>query len=245
MIGQVVTFDGHRLNDLFFVGEVAAGLPEWSPTVVDRSGNGATVTGTRTGTAQVSVRLVAKPVAGKHPRESIAKLLAWLDVDGPKWLTLSDDDGLKRLVIPTGSPTVDDTEYNDNIVVAFEQVEPCLFGASRSASLASASSASLTVGGTHPTRPTITAAAAIRDSTTGLWGVSFDNDAYVLRVPLPTALQTAVSIDCDSRAVLVDGEVSNITLESDWPELAAGTHTVAMDLGTGAASLAWVERWHR
>jgi hypothetical protein len=74
-----------------------------------------------------------------------------------------------------------------------------------------------------------------------MWSLTFDEGDYV-RLKLPTALATTVSIDCKERRVLVGGEVSMLTLESDWPRLAAGTHTVRMDLGTGAATISIRER---
>ena len=33
-----------------------------------------------------------------------------------------------------------------------------------------------------------------------------------------------------------------ITLDSDWPVLSPGPHTVRMDEGTGTATLTWQER---
>lgn len=244
MIGEIVTFDGHRLNDLFYVGRIERGHAGFEPTLVDNMGDGSTVTGVRLGTATVTVLLAAKDVAGRTTRETVSRLLSWLDVDTPRWLTLSGDDGLRRLVVPEGEPTPYDVDREDGVTIAFTQVDPSLYGSSSAATVPSAGSVTFTVGGDYPTRPTITATAAVRNATTGTWELVFDGDTKVA-VTLADALQTPVSIDCGTRAVTVDGEVAMITLDSDWPELAAGQHTVAMTRGTGAATVAWTERWHR
>lgn len=244
MIGEIVVFDGHRLNDRFYVGRIERGYADYVPSLADTTGDGSVVTGMQVGTSTVSVLLVAKDEPGRSTRETISNLLSWLDVDGPRWLELSGDDGLRRLVVPSGAPVPYDVDREDGLTVTFEQVDPALHGARRTATVPSAGSATITVGGDYPALPTITAQAAVRNATSGTWALAFDGD-LVVEVELPDALQTAITVDCAARTVTVDGEVAMITLESDWPTLAAGPHTVAMTRGTGAAALAWTERWHR
>lgn len=160
-----------------------------------------------------------------------------------KRLHLPDEDGRWRwavasLVGDVTTPIVDSPEFD----VEFTCCEPFSHGAVRSVTVPSGGSATFLVGGTYPTRPAVAAESAVRDPTTGLWGLRLD-DARTLHVPVPVATASAVSVDCASRVVRVDGATSMVTLASDWWELAPGSHAVAMTQGTGAATVTWEERW--
>jgi len=245
MRGEVITFDGHRMNDLFYVGQVSVGLPEFEPSYEDRSiGNGVMLKGTRMGTVSVSVRLVAKPRVGHDAREALSALVSWLDVDGAKRLSLSGDGGLWRLAVPEGAPSVEDARWNDIVTVRFLQVDPLLYGTERSVTVPSGGTAGIVTGGDAPTSPTISASGAVRASESGVWGVRLDEGDF-LHVALPTASESAVSIDCGRRTCSVDGATTLPTLDSDWWEMRPGAHTIRNDVGTGACTLTWVERWHR
>lgn len=244
MAGQTVTFDGNTLNDLFFVGTVSVELPEFAPELVDLKGNGSAVLGTRMGGPSISIRLVAKPARGRRRERSVSTLLSWLDVDGPRWLTLSRDGGLRRWCVPMGAPTNEDADWNDSIVVTFRQVDPALFGATRTATIPSAGTVTVDVGGDYPTEPTIAATSAVRRASDQLWGVTLDN-ADSLLVKVDTPLASAITIDCGARTCVVGTTKCVPTLESDWWALTPGEHTLTAGAGTGAATVTWVERWHR
>ena len=245
MRGQTVTFDGHRLNDRFFVGEVSVGLPEFAPDAEDYPArDGARIKGMRLGTLSVDVQLVAKPVRGEAARAAISDLLTWLDVGGPRRLSLSSDGGLWRLCVPSGAPQVLDDEWGDRVSVSFLQPEPALFGTEREVTVPSGGSVSFVVGGDYPTRPTIYGDEAVRDASSRQWGVRLDDGGF-LRACLPTGAASAVEMDCDGRTCTVAGATTAPTLESDWLTLAPGEHTLQMDVGTGAARVTWHERWHR
>ena len=243
--GQVITFDGHILNDLFYTGEVEVGLPSFQPDVVQRVGaHGSIMRSTRMEGPSIVVPLVVKPRRGHEPREAISALLSWLDVDGPKALTLSDDDGLVRMVVPDGTPDVGDHRFGDRLTIEFTQLDPWLYGESKSATVPSGGSVAISVGGDFATPPTVSASAAIRNSSSLLWGVRLDNADY-LRVKLPTSSATAVSMNCGARTCTVGGDHVAPTLQSDWLSLSPGQHVIRNDVGSGAATVAWVERWHR
>lgn len=245
MTGQVITFDGHRLNDRFFVGEVGVGLPEYVPDMEDRAvGDGSLVRGMRLGGVEVTVALVAKPVHGESAREALSDLCAWLDVDGPRKLSLSDDHGLWRLAVPSGAPQVQDTAWNDKVTVTFAQPDPILYGIRREVTVPGGGSLSFVVGGDYPTRPTISSDAATRDGTTLQWGVRLD-DGDVMRVKVPVGSTSSVAMDCDARTCSVNGATTIPTVNSDWFELKPGTHGIRNDMGGGACVVSWYERWHR
>jgi hypothetical protein len=73
--------------------------------------------------------------------------------------------------------------------------------------------------------------------------VRFDDGDY-LRVAIPTSSATPVEIDCESRVARVGGNVSMVTMDSDWPMLSPGRHVARNDVGTGSATLTWEERWY-
>lgn len=245
MRGQTIVFDGHRINDLFYVGEVAVGLPEFRVEYDDSLiGDGSRFLGKHLGTVQIDMQLVSKPVWGAAPRESLSALMSWLDVDEPKVLALSSDRGLWRLCVPIGTPQVLDNEWDDRIAISFLQLDPILYGSRREVTVPSGSSVAFHVGGDYPTMPTISASAAVRDSTTLQWGVRLDN-ADVMRVTVPVETASTVAIDCGKRTCSVNGATTIPTLASDWFELKPGAHTLQNDQGTGACVVSWHERWHR
>lgn len=49
--------------------------------------------------------------------------------------------------------------------------------------------------------------------------------------------------DSATRTVTFGGESTIPTLDSDWPVLEPGTHTVSNTSGSGASTVTWIERW--
>lgn len=245
MIGQTVIFDGHRLNDRFYVGEASVGLPEFAPRTEDREiTDGARVRGMRLGCPEIAIQLVAKPVRGETAREALSDLCAWLHVDGPRQLSLSADRGLWRMCVPTGAPQIGDASWNDRVTVTFLQTEPALYGERRSVNVPSGGTVAFVVGGGYPTKPTISSDAAMRDSSTQQWGLRLD-DGDVMRVKVPVSTASSVAMDCAERTCSVNGETTIPTLQSDWFEFEPGEHTIHNDQGGGACVVSWYERWHR
>lgn len=102
--------------------------------------------------------------------------------------------------------------------------------------------ATFEVTGTVAPHLVITCPNAVRDPSSNVWGLTFD-DSAVVQVRIPTSAASSVSIDCADRVVKVAGATSMITLSSDWPKLSRGTHTVRMSQGTGDATITMTERW--
>jgi hypothetical protein len=246
MRSNEVFFDGHRLNDLFGIGIIDAQPPSFEPNLLSRP-RGSMLRGRRYGDGSISVALVAKRGRGRSVECSTGELLSWLDVDGARMLTLPSDDGRRRLVVPTGV-SVDDPEWGDRLTVSFEQVDPYLYGETRTATMSSsATSVTLSVGGTAPTRPTVTCQMAYgAPSSLRVWQLT-DEDGDKVALVLPDGSTHAVTIDCAARSAAIDGAPTTITLESDWLELAPGEHTLRRTVGQVGSStrISWVERWHR
>jgi len=243
--GQTITFDGHRLNDRFFVGEVNVGLPDFIPNLEERAtGNGSMMRGMRIGTVDITIALVTKPVRGESPREALSDLCAWMDVDEPKRLALSSDRGLWRMAVPSGAPQIGDTEWEDKVTVTFTQLDPILYGIKREVIVPSGGTLQFAVGGDYPTKPTISSDAAVRNGTTFQWGVRLD-DGDLMRVAVPVSATSTVRMDCAARTCQVNGATTIPTINSDWFELKPGTHSIRNDMGTGVCTVSWFERWHR
>ena len=97
------------------------------------------------------------------------------------------------------------------------------------------------VEGSAPAAIEIATDAAVRNSTSEVWGLRFD-DVDVVHVGIPVSTASSVSIDCDERTATVNGATAMVTLDSDWPILKPGIHTARVDQGTGSATVTWQER---
>lgn len=240
-----ITLAGHVLNDYFSITDLSRPMPPSRIDVLDVPGrHGSVLRGRTMGPRKVSFRLWAHTSHHSDMYEAMALLMSWLygSDDGELALTFSDEGGRARLVVPDGELPYDEYEERGSVLLTFTQPDPiCDVGEPKTASLSSGGTKTITVGGTYPVKLFIAATAAKRVSSTQTWGVVIDNDTY-LHVHLDDANTHAVSIDCANREVTVDGATAMITLDSDWPELWPGSHTVEMDDGTGAATLTWQER---
>ena len=125
--------------------------------------------------------------------------------------------------------------------LSFQANDPCRYGEVRSITVPSGGSATFRVDGNIPAIASITASAAVRSSGSTVWGVRFDEGDFV-HIATGSSSARKVEINGATRSAKVAGAVSMITLDSNWPSLAPGNHTVRMDEGTGAATLTWQER---
>ena len=143
------------------------------------------------------------------------------------------------------SITEGDREYGGSgigyLELSFVASDPWRTGVSREVTVPSGGSVTFHVGGTKPASVLLSSDAATRNQASLVWGVRFDENDF-LHVATGSGSSVSVSIDSRTRRVSVSGATSMVTLDSDWPELAPGTHVARMDEGTGAATLAWTER---
>lgn len=239
-----ITLASHVLNDYFSITDLSRPLPPSRLDVLDVPGrHGSVVRGRTMGPRTISLRLWAHMRDHSAMYEDMALLASWLyGSTNELTLTLSDENGRIRKVVPDGDLPYDEYMERGNVLLTLTQPDPvCDIGAARTASLSSGGTQSITIGGTHPAKLSISASAAKRNATAHVWSITFDSGDHV-RVPLADGNGHAVVIDCGERSASVDGANAMVTLDSDWPELWPGTHTIDMDLGTGAATLTWQER---
>lgn len=238
-----LTFDGHDFASLFVFGEPTFSVLNSQPVLEDVDGrNGQAFLGMTYGNATVSFAIsVADEVADRWA--AFSQLGKWLMVSEPKHLVIPDTPDRYYLAVPSGSLDIERCIDGDKTTVTFLLVDPIAYGQTQTASLPSGGSVSITIGGTAPTALAITANSAVRDSTSLVWGVRADN-ADFLHVATGSASSRKVVLDCGARTLTVAGSVKIPTLDSDWLVLSPGSHTLAMDNGTGAATVTWVERWY-
>ena len=235
-------FDGHDLNSLFVVSRPT--FETFAPNrsfqdVLGRDGTvymGGSLIG---GNISVKLSVIRKTPAQR--REDLSTLFMWLDVDEPKWLVMDDQPGISYKAIPSGDMPIDSFTNADSVMVNFRLLEAAAYGDTVTKTVPSGGSLTFTVDGTYPTKPTITANAA-RDGSSQVWGLKLDNGAF-LHVATGSASARDVVLNCENRTLTIQGAVALPTLDSDWFELAPGTHTLVMDKGTGAATVTYKERW--
>jgi len=237
-----LVFDNHDLTKLFGVEwPITRSAASWEPSVVDVPGrNGAVFGGTKAQPMDVSMRLWTLAETREQRQQDVRTLAAWLAVDGPRPLYLGDEGGLWRMAIPAGNMDVSAYLNAESIPVTFRCLDPVLYGDRAGVEVPSGGSVTFLVGGTAPTFPTVTASSAHEDGTAGYWRLWLDEQTHL---DADTgASSVPVSADCERRVLTVNGDVQMLNPFADWLRLTPGTHTIRM-VGTGAASVQWVERW--
>lgn len=162
---------------------------------------------------------------------------------GERVLTLPDEPGLYRMATASLSENVT-TPLDPPVTFDVEFVchDPVAYGIEHSVTVPSGGSVEFEVGGMLPVGVRIVATSAVRNYSSGVWGVRFDEGAF-LHVALASSTARNVEVDSPSRTVKVANATDMVTLDSTWPKLEPGTHVARMDQGTGAATLSWIERY--
>ena len=237
----MILFDGHDIGGLFLCGDPQVTALSFENDTRALQGGGSAFVGTRM--ASTSVKFTAAAIGTLSERRlALSTLGEWLAVDEPKWLELPDMPGWRYKALPDGD--ISPTRHLDGeaFELSFMLVDPIAYGAQREITVPSGGSVEFVVGGTYPAKPAITAASAVRDSSSQVWGVRLDEGDFV-HVATGSASARGVAIDCGERTCAVNGSATLPTLDSDWLELSPGKHTLRMDKGTGAATVTFAERW--
>ncbi len=186
----------------------------------------------------VHVRLKPSGTDAAGLRHLLAPLLVKRE---PKALVLPDE-ALTYYAVLKGDSALDRLWTSGAADLVFHCPDPVAYGAVKTATVPSGGSVTVTVGGNYPTSPTITAGAAVRNSSSLVWGVRLDGGDFV-HVPTGSSSSRKVEVDCAAASCKVANSIAMITLDSDWLELTPGQHILKMDQGTGAATVKWIERW--
>ena len=236
-------FDGVDFGEVLEVASIDIGaLPETTPDMRYAPGrDGAELAGNVLAPLEIKIkaRLVTDATDERDIQRKWSEAAALLRTGEPRPLSLSE--GRYWLAALTGKSPLEFKTYSATAELTFVCPDPVAYGAEREVTVPSGGSATFVVGGTYPAKPTI-AAQAVRDASSLVWGLRLDEGDYV-HVATGNAAARPVAIDCDRRTCLVNGDVALPTLYSDWLELAPGKHTLRNDEGTGAATVAFRERW--
>lgn len=236
-------YNGHDFGTLFVYGDPTFSILNSQPVLEDVNGrNGQAFLGMTYGSSEVSFTVGLIDSAANR-RAAFSQLGQWLMVDEPKPLYLPDTPDRYYLAVPNGAIELERCIKADKATVTFLLVDPIAYGETKTATIPSGGSVTINVGGTAPTEPTITASAAVRNSTAQAWGIQMDDGDYI-HVDTGSASSRSVNINCHDRICKVSNAVKLPTLDSDWLVMEPGAHTVEMDYGTGAATITWVERWY-
>lgn len=236
-------FNGHDFATLFICGDPKITILNAKPVTREVNGrDGASFVGLTYGTSSVAFTIAALGDAESR-RVALSTLGGWLKVDGPKPLHLPDTPDRYYLAVPSGALDLKRLIDGETTTVTFSLTDPVAYGDSHTAALASGGIATINVSGTAPTYLNVVADSAVRNSSSLVWGVRVDSQDYV-HVATGTSSPCKVEIDSGERVCKVANAVTLPTLDSDWLKLEPGAHTVAMDYGTGAATLSWTERWY-
>lgn len=236
-------FDGHDFSTLFVWGDPQITILNAKPDTREVSGrNGAAFVGMTYDVSTVAFTIAALGDAETR-RVALSTLGQWLMVDEPKPLYLPDTPDRYYLAVPGAGLDLTRGIGGEMAQMTFTLVDPVAYGDTQTASLPSGGSVSINVNGTAPTYLNVVADSAVRNGTALVWGVQVDNLDFV-HVATGSNSSRKVEIYSDERICKVQDALTLPTLDSDWLKLEPGAHTVAMDYGTGAATLSWVERWY-
>ena len=156
-------------------------------------------------------------------------------------LAFSDDDGLYYMAVPTGAMQPERYLNAVNVHVELALADPIMYGRTCEIVVPSGGSTTFKVGGSYPAQPVIEAS-AVRNASSLVWGLRLD-DGDFMHVKTGSSSARTVKLDCAERTLVLNGDVALPTVDSDWLAFEPGVHTLAMDNGTGAATVTFVERW--
>lgn len=240
-----IWFDGHCITDDFYVSNLVMQTPSRNVRTQKIAGrDGVALTGVELQPITIKMQITALHDTKADRIAALDALTGWLDVDEPKQLRFSFDDGKYYMAVPSKIGNRKRWFSADALLdVSFYCLDPVRYGESHTVSVSSGGSSTINVGGTYPTVIDIDASAAKRDSSTQYWGVSLDSQKTI-KVNTGSASGVTLDIDTAKRDVKAAGALVLPTLDSDWFDMVnPGSHVVSSVLGTGAFTVSWVDRW--
>lgn len=236
-----VTFGGTELSAAYLVTNVVRNMPTIAPELSLRDG-AYTIVNIEKTPPTISFTVISGHI-GQEGRRAMARELAkalmvddWVDV------YFNSDDDLHYRAIPTATLVFSELIRTGKLDVQMQCDSVAMYGEAKSITVPSGGSALFIVGGTYKTLPKIEALAAVRSTSSNVWGLVLDN-SDAIKVPTGSNSARSVSVDCGTRESRVQGSVVLPTIDSDWLELEPGAHTIRNDHGSGSATVSWVERW--
>lgn len=241
-MSYAVIFDSYIITEYFSVDHrMIRRLPTWEPSLIEVPGmNGAIYAGTKAEPIEITMTLIPKASDREDRQEVLRELARILSVSTPRTLILEDEGVPYRKAVPKGEMPIEPYLDADSVEVTFVCPDPRLYGSFKTKSLST--SASVSIGGTAPTRPTISG--TVTPNSSGYWKVRESNTGKYMQVSMAAGSSHSLSIDCEKRIVKVDGDVVMLAPDSDWLEWNGDTsRTLLVDQGSGTVTVAWREMW--
>lgn len=235
-------FNGVELTDRFILSDLSRPIPGNDVETLNVPGmDGILLKSAKLAAGSVSFTLWPHWMTKRELRAAVREIAVLMAVAEPAPLAFSDDDGLYYMAVPSGGMGVRELEDAFAVDCSFTVPSPAMYGGERSVTVPSGGSASFRVGGTYPTKAVVTAPSAVRGAG-GYWSLRLDGGMFS-KLSIPTSAASAVEIDSVNRTAKVAGALSLMTLDSDWLELGPGAHVLSNDIGGGACTVRWIERW--
>lgn len=235
-----VTFNGYELTGKFIVSDLQRVFMQRSAHSIEVDGrDGAIYTNTTLDPIEITMTAT---YAGAHGEISDAfrELAAALNVQEEKPFAISDDGGKYYLAIPSGG-SMERWIGAEQAELTFSVFDPRMYGETKTVTVPSGGQLEFQVSGNVYTYPTIEASAT-RDSSTNQWRLRLDSADY-LAIDTGSGAARKIVADCEHRTLTVAGAAALPTLSSDWLVFTPGKHTIINDLGSGAATITYTERW--
>ena len=239
---EIVTFGGNVLSDYYpVIGEQRplAGKTNEFQTVA--GSDGAKFTGSTLGQCRLSMRMLVLDRSKSGMRDAMRTIMPLLQSDGPQQLSFSSDDGLYYMAVLDGEQPFAEYIRNGYLQVNFVTDGPAMYGETKTVTVPSGGTATIYVGGTYPTYVRVEGNVS-GDATSHMWGVRLDEGDYMHIVTQTTEARNVV-IDSGEGVGYVQDTFTLPTMDSDWFVLKAGVHTIRNDVGSGACTVTWQERW--
>lgn len=240
---MIFVFNGNTLSDILEIESIdmPAAAPVGAEVRPVPGMDGAAFCGSALEPMEITVkaRLATDCIEPAEIQRRWARVAALLMSDGPAPLTLQP--GLYRMAYLSADTQLKFRSYSASASLKFVCPDPVAYGRERTVTVPSGGSVEFDVEGTYRAAPTI-AAQAVRAAGTLVWGLRLDGGDFI-HVATGSASARSVEADCAKRTCLVQGSPSLPTLDSDWLALEPGSHVLAMDQGTGAATVTFRERW--
>lgn len=242
-----VMFNGVTLTDLFYVSELEESLlPREVGTVEVPGMDGALFTGVKLSQRSINLRLTVKDESMEGVRSAARLLASILATRELAPLSMSIDDGIYYMAIPTAQNPGDIFRNAVRHDIEFVAPDPVAYGKLRTVTVPAGGSVTFTVGGSYPTMPVVKCDCSASGSDQ-LWRLSLEDGTYLAYSPAYDGAIASESlvVDCPARTLKVNGATKMLTSEALWLELTPGTHTLALDgsVSSGDATVTFRERW--
>lgn len=234
-----VHFDGHPLTDLYVVGNLQRPLlPRRAEWVSVPGADGAIFAGVVDDVRTLRLTMTVRSQDPSERAQAARQLAAWLDVDSPRPLYISEDGGLYYMALPTSG--ADGMRYvsAESFEVEFT-CDPWLYGETQAMTLDIASntgSQHVMVGGTKPTPVLLD----LSLTGSGAWRFAVDGDDAYTATLTGSATMT---LDAEKRVATMGGEVYALPPQDEWVWLEPGPHLLRSYGARAQGTLRFTERW--